>query len=463
MEIHAGGFLTVFASGRDEREPGAELHANFGLQASGESAILVRPDGTIAHAFIDYPPQFADISYGLGGEGSGLQTQTVLIPEGAEAKAWIPLDGAFGLNWTQTTFDDAGWPAGTTGVGYDYAGLIGLDVVPMYATNQTLYIRIPFKVDDVPSVDKLILRMKYEDGFVAYLNGFEVARANAPAELAWNSGATTTHDDVDAVVFEDFDITADEDWLIQGQNLLAIHALNAGLTSSDLLILPELVGVSVEEIDLSGVLEGYFQQPTPGAGNQTALRQIGPAIREVTENPPPPSADEDLVITAMITDTLAPVLGAQLSWRINFAPAGDGAFMVDDGTGADAVAGDGIFTAVIPAHDYGPGDMVRWSIMAIDVDGLMSEAPLFPHADDSPQYYGTVAHDPSIQTELPVLYWFVENTYASETRSGTRGSVYYMGQFYDNVSIHIRGGSTAGAPKKHFKFNFNHGLQVPVP
>jgi len=88
-----------------------------------------------------------------------------------------------------------------------------------------------------------------------------------------------------------------------------------------------------------------------------------------------------------------------------------------------------------------------------------SRAPLFPHRNDSPEYYGTVIQDPALDSALPIFYWFVENVGASEGRGGTRCSVYYLGEFYDNVNIHIRGGSTAGAPKKHFKFRFNHGYK----
>ncbi len=459
VQIASGGYLVVFASGRNERDPEAELHTNFGLQAKGESVVLVRPDGTIAHAYIDYRPQFADISYGLGTEGAGPLNERVLVSEGATAKAWIPPDGSLGLAWTEPGFDDRAWPSGTTGVGYDYAGLIGLDVGAMYGINQSVYVRIPFEVSDAAAVDRLTLRMKFEDGFVAYLNGFEVARANAPDEVSWNSGATTTHDDFDAVIFYDFNITDAKDWLIQGQNVLAIHGLNAGLTSSDLLVLPELVATTVDEIDLTGIFEGYFLEPTPGEVNREVLAQIGPAIRNVTENPPPPAADEDLVITTELAETQAPILGAQLAWLINFDDASGDTFMVDDGTGGDAVAGDGIYTAVIPASAYGPGDMVRWSVVAVDTNAQMTYAPLFLYPNDSPEYFGTIVQDPAVDTALPVLYWFVENVGLSETRSGTPCSVYYLGQFYDNVRVHIRGGSTAGAPKKHFKFNFNHGYK----
>ena len=462
-----GGYLVVFASGKDRRDPAGELHASFSLRAGGESVLLVEPDGvTVAHGYPDYPPQFVDLSYGLSSDSSLSQTQTVLVPESAEARALIPTDGSLGTGWSSVRFNDANWLSGRTGIGYDYAGLVGLDVGAMRNVNQTVYVRIAFVVDAAAAADKLILKMRYEDGFVAYLNGLEVARSNAPDEsqLTWNSGATANRLDGDAAAVQEFDVTPYRDILINGDNVLAIHGLNVTHSSSDLLILPELVAVDVERIDLSEVVEGYLLRPTPGAANQAALAQVGPAIRNVTENPPPPAPGEDVVVTAEVSETLAPIGEVRLLWRINFLTDSrwllvDGLPMVDDGAGADAVAADGVYTAVIPADVLTPGDMLCWAVRAEDVEGNVSRDPLFPYPDNSPEYYGTVVQDPRIDTALPVLSWFVESVSASESDSGTRGSVYYLGEFYDNVVIHRRGGSTAGAPKKHFKFRFNRGYK----
>lgn len=470
VAIEPGGYLVVFASGKNERDPGGELHVNFSLAAGGESVALIEPDGvTVAHAYADYPRQFTDISYGLGSGGFAGRTETVLVAEGADARALIPTDGSLGTQWREVAFDDSQWPGGPTGVGYDYAGLVGLDVSAMRGVNQTVYVRIPFQVADAEAVDRLILRLKYEDGFAAYLNGYEVARANAPevpeeSELGWNAGATATRDDGEAVGFQEFDVTADKGWLIQGGNVLAIQGLNTTLSSSDLLVLPELVAIEVENVDLSGIAEGYLLQPTPGAANLAALAQIGPAIRDVTENPPPPQPGEDLVITARIEATLAPVLAATVTYVVNFefearAPRTGVLWMADDGAGHDAVAGDGIYTVAIPGALLEAGDMVRWYVGAIDADAQMSRNPLFPYPDDSPEYYGTVVQDPTIDTPLPVFSWFVQNVAASESRSGTRGSLYCLGQFYDNVKIAIRGGSTSNLPTRHFKFWANHGYK----
>ena len=60
----------------------------------------------------------------------------------------------------------------------------------MYNTsNPFAYIRIPFTADtaELVSVSSLKLRMRYDDGFVAYLNGDEIARSPGIAENPWTT------------------------------------------------------------------------------------------------------------------------------------------------------------------------------------------------------------------------------------------------------------------------------------
>lgn len=69
-QLGPGQYLVVFASGKDCREAGGELHTNFKLKDSGEYLALVLPDGvTVAQDFFPkYPRQVKDISYGLTAE-----------------------------------------------------------------------------------------------------------------------------------------------------------------------------------------------------------------------------------------------------------------------------------------------------------------------------------------------------------------------------------------------------------
>ncbi|MBQ97517.1 MAG: hypothetical protein CMP30_05905 [Roseibacillus sp.] len=83
--------------------------------------------------------------------------------------------------------------------------------------------------------------MKYDDGFVAYLNGVRVASANAPGQLNSSSAASSNNSDARALEFEQFDLSSFISLLNDGSNILAIHGLNDGATSSDFIILPRLI------------------------------------------------------------------------------------------------------------------------------------------------------------------------------------------------------------------------------
>ena len=93
-----------------------------------------------------------------------------------------------------------------------FGPLVGTDLeASMRDRNASAYIRIPFTVDDPSSIDFLELRMKYDDGFVAYLNGREVVRRHAPEPAEWNATSTAERPDERAYVFESFNVSADRD------------------------------------------------------------------------------------------------------------------------------------------------------------------------------------------------------------------------------------------------------------
>jgi len=275
--------LIVFATGIGVPAPNGELHTNFSLAAGGEYLGLIKADGTtVAHEFApQFPAQVTDISYGVPNPFD----VSTLLPEYAPVKTLVPSTtnggSTLGDAWKQRLFEeDDSWTGTTTGVGYErnseYEQLIKTDVeLEMYNTRTSVFIRIPFVVDTLEQFSKLTLRMKYDDGFVAYINGQLVARSNDPNSLAWDSGATDLNQDPDAVIFEDFDITQFLGALVEGNNVLAIQGLNFDANSSDFLILPELVGITLPgEIDVDA--RSYFGEPSPGAPNGTGGTEVAP-------------------------------------------------------------------------------------------------------------------------------------------------------------------------------------------
>lgn len=195
---------------------------------------------------------------------------------------------------------------------------------------------------------------------------------------------------------------------------------------------------------------------TPGSANSTTA---GPTIRALTENPIPiPGDDDPIVVSAEISPSSSPVLGATLHYRVMFEP--EVSLPMTD-------TGGGVFSATIPASASLPNEMVRWYVTAEDQDSKSSRAPLFQSSVNSPEYHGTVIADPSNSSQLQVMHRFVENPAETETRSGSRGSFFHNGEFFDNVFTRIRGGTSANWPKKSYKIEFNDGhhfrLRAGVP
>ena len=701
--LNGGGFLLVFASGKDRRLPGRPLHTNFKLASAGNYLALLRPDGVTSTTEFSpqYPPQFPDVSYGVGMHVNYL----TVVATNAAARIWIPIDASVDTQWMLPEFPDDTWSGATNGIGYDiglpdpleqsYAtrvlqlapavywrldetngtsalnlgsmgvvangsyqggiilgtegprppqsagfeadnraplfngtdsfvggpaglldhvgqftlagwiqptgtqgsrtGLFGqndtiefgfidstdlqlwtpfgsitlsypfpnnewhhvaatgdgvnlalyydgnlvatsasptadygasgynfnlggggvfdasgnpfrgridevavwrralnaseitglisdsaaaqVDFAPsiatdvrsrMYGAQASAYLRIPFTVSDPSAVDQLTLRMKYDDGFVAYLNGQEIARKNAPETPAWNSTATARHPDGLAVQFEEFDVSAFNHLLTVGANVLAIQGLNIDATNADFLIQAELMAATTGG---DGTQFRYFIQSTPGGPNGVGARDLGPLLTQTGYSPAIPGTNDSITVTCRVDPAFAPVTDVTLNWRVMFGPLQE-TRMFDDGLHGDGAADDGVFGATITnqtgAHwTYQSGQMVRWFVTAADSLGRASRWPLFESTNNSAAYLGTVMQPDSIASKLPVIHLFVDpaNLSAIDATPGGRAAVFYDGEFYDNILLHIRGNSTAGYVKKShtWKFHAEHPFRHPGP
>lgn len=464
VTLAANGYLVVFASGKDRAVAGSELHTNFQLDPGGEFLALVRPDLSIAQQFApQYPKLRRNVSFGV----IQAAVTTPLIAGGATLRYIVPADGAAGLTWTQTAFNDSAWSSGAAGLGYDssagvgtpilsvdfnarssnipanteagfqafiidgsagvlqsgavtrtfgtmtvtlqnsgadsyddrsrstpvnsgafttqnllrdfvfsrdQAGTTGLDLTitgltpnqsysmtiwsydsgspgnrvsdwtangvlvkndytfdgnslpatdsqyqfsfdtaadaggkivvngrrdpasnqfgvflnafqlspfgygPLVVTNvssvmknanASLYARKTFTVTDPATVSQLRLKIRYDDGFVAWINGQQVAARNAPGSLAWNSAATADRTLTMASAQEEILIPVTPGLLVAGTNVMAIQGLNDDAASSDFLLSPVLEGLG-----FTGAAPRFYATPTPGAANSTPFNGI---------------------------------------------------------------------------------------------------------------------------------------------------------------------------------------------
>ena len=113
----------------------------------------------------------------------------------------------------------------------------------MKGVNTSLYERINFAITAPSLVKSMTFKVKYDDGFIAYINGVEIARRNAPTGApAWNSAAASDRLDSLALASEDIPVPqAALAALVAGStNVLAIHALNFTANDQRFLICPDL-------------------------------------------------------------------------------------------------------------------------------------------------------------------------------------------------------------------------------
>lgn len=434
--IVGGGRLVIFASGKNKRVPGLELHTNFQLGDKGETLSLVLPDGATVVDAMTYPELAADAAYGRGSEVQLLQP----IGNGTAVKYRVPLASSDQPEgWSVLSFDDSGWTPGVFPIGFDtlpattnvagvltnlargklptqsstltgfaaglavdgkpetytytlagqqlpsrwevslkatyliekiqifnrqdccqsrlrdilvqvlnesgsitnfqsallnpentltnpavlvvdfkalpqglptgnrvrilrvpdpdlsggagdgdeadvlslseveivgrpipasYADLLSTDIGPaFFGKNASALLRAPFLVSGADIVwQGMFLRFRYDDGFIAYLNGVEVLRRNAPSNATWNSKSITNRSKTVGYGLETVNLTPFIPVLRNGSNVLAVQWLNADASDTDALFQPLL--------ELSGARltpPRFLAKSTPGSANDVGF------------------------------------------------------------------------------------------------------------------------------------------------------------------------------------------------
>ncbi|MBN2685536.1 MAG: lamin tail domain-containing protein [Pontiellaceae bacterium] len=102
---------------------------------------------------------------------------------------------------------------------------------------------------------------------------------------------------------------------------------------------------------------------TPGLPNSQWVANAGPAIYDVSHSPVLPEAGENVVVTARAVDPDG-IASISLNYRIDPDTTYSTVAMNDNGTGGDAVAGDGIYSATISAQSS--GTLAAFYVSAVD-------------------------------------------------------------------------------------------------
>ena len=102
-------------------------------------------------------------------------------------------------------------------------------------------------------------------------------------------------------------------------------------------------------LEASGVLQVPSNLGTPGQPNSGVTSNAPPAVWDVSHSPILPAAGANVLVTARVNDPDA-ISSVLLKYRIDPSSTIATTAMTDSGTGGDAAAGDGLYSALIPGQ-----------------------------------------------------------------------------------------------------------------
>lgn len=514
--LPAGGYLVV------AQDPVA-LKRKFGVDAlgpwtgnlsrEGEVVRLRDAVGTLVDE-VDYrlgfpwptvgePPGFSielmnpQLDNALGGSwrasvagGGGATSESTLVPEGSAWRFWRGRSEPSSPTtaWRQPEFTDASWETGTLPIGYDPGLAIATRLDDMRGQYASVYLRRSFAVAEPEAISALRLEAVYDDGFRVWINGQEVFSSNLPlGDVPFDGTSGPARESNDP---ETFEAGIPPGLLRTTGNVLAVQAHNSSLNaSSDFFF----------DARLTGVKGPVGQGPSPGRRNLAFSTNAPPALRQIEHSPVRPRSGETVRVQAKVSDpegvasvtleTQVVEPGAYLEltdaeYETRWTPTS----MRDDGTGGDAVAGDGIYTATVPGDTQRHRRLVRYRVRAVDALGAAVRAP---YADDPQPNFAYFVYDgvpawtgavrPGVpgdlgrvftvgeieMNRLPVLHLLAKRQSVEEstwlTRYGGdaypwRGTLVFNERVYDHVQYRARGGVWRYAMTKNmWKFDFLRG------
>ncbi|MBX3744481.1 MAG: lamin tail domain-containing protein [Verrucomicrobiae bacterium] len=356
-----------------------------------------------------------------------------------------------------------------------FRSLIATDLESAMRDRHTsVYLRVPFTVSQPEELESLILRIQYNDGFIAYLNGHEVARRNAPAPAGAPATAPAARPPGLGMIPEDIPLSAHLSRLRAGANVLALQGFNH--TRDDPRFLLRLV-LDDERIATSSPF--YFSNPTPGSANGEGF--LGFAAR------PRFSTGRGFHDAAFDLEILSGTPGAAIYYTTNGTPPSP-----DNGrlySGPLRISGTTVVSAAAFRDQYQPspvethtyifvGDVIRQSADGAPPPGWPSswganvvDYGMDPRVVDNPIYAATIQDDlkslPSFSVVMDLNDLFDRSTgiYANPGQDGRAWerpcSIELLHPdgtpgFQTGAGIRIRGGFSRSTsnPKHAFRLFF---------
>ncbi len=390
--VPAGGYLVVAKDparllGNHPQLNAANLRGDYqgSLKDSGDHVALAKPDDiVVTNAFGELSTNLihivvSEVAYGTGlrwgpyasGGGSSLE----LIDPRADplrAASWAASDESKKSRWT-TVSTTGKLDNGAT----DYLPN-RLHISMLGGTGEALVDDVEvFKVTTDGSVTNLVRNPDFETG-------------SGAAATSWvfnGNHSTSGADAVDPIAG-----TRSLHIRGQGDGDTGINSIRTALASG--LTVGSTATIRAKARWIAGVPEVLFKLRgawldlgarlpvpknlgTPGLPNSRAVANAGPAIYEVAHTPPLPRANEAVVVTCRVSDADG-IASVNLRYRIDPAALLTTVAMRDDGTGGDAAAGDGIYSATLSGR--GAGTLVAFRIQASDANATTAATTTFPAA-----------------------------------------------------------------------------------
>ena len=168
-------------------------------------------------------------------------------------------------NWSEIDFDASSWSSGPGGFGYGDG-----DDNTTIPNTLAVYFRKSFQVSDLDEILSASVHGDYDDGFVAYINGVEIARSfNMGIPGTTVPYDQTTEGDHEAVMYQGglpdvyiMDNNDLEGLLLSGENVFAVEVHNVDSTSSDMSGLFFLSFELPEGVSHYGTPPDWFFVPT---------------------------------------------------------------------------------------------------------------------------------------------------------------------------------------------------------
>jgi hypothetical protein len=210
-----------------------------------------------------------------------------------------------------------------------------------------------------------------------------------------------------------------------------------------------LLRLSGNWLEATGVMPVPTNLGTPGAPNSAYVGNAGPAIYQVTHTPALPAASQPVVVTARVHDPDG-VQSFSLYYRVDPAATYTQVPMTDDGTGGDAIAGDGIYSATIPGQSA--TTVVAFFLGAADNAGAGTRFPALLNNNAPPPECVVMFGDADTAGTFGVYHFWITQT--NFNRWTDLGGLSREGNdmtfVYNNRVIYDASGEYTGTPYKTY-------------